>query len=887
MPSEAAKSKREMTPERWQQVRDLLAPAIRLPAAERPGYFDSVCQGDAPLRAELESLIAAHEIAEGGNFEQPALDDSGPDERERELFRGRRIGAYRIEAEIAHGGMGTVYRALRADDEFKKQVAIKVVDRAALSSRSAELFRHERQILAGLEHPNIARLLDGGTMEDGVPYLVMEYVEGESITRYCDSCRLSIEERLKLFRKICAAVHFAHQNLVIHRDIKPANILVTRGGEPKLLDFGIAKMIDATAAGDPATMTMGAMTPAYASPEQLNGLPVTTATDIYSLGLVLYELLTGKYAYESFASPVRRQQAIVEEDPERPSQAVLRQSLAAHEGSATAEEISGLRQLSVEKLSKRLRGDLESIVQKAIRKEPTQRYGSVEQLADDTQRHLDGLPVLAHGDTWDYRLRKLIKRHRAAALATGLVFATLIVAVVVTAREARIARVQQARAERRFSDVRKLANSLIFEVHDSIRSLPGATGARKLIVQRAQEYLDSLAADSKSDPSLLRELAAAYTRLGDVLGDTKDANLGNSEQSFRDYRRSAELREAVVAASPADPDSRRELAQSYMSLALAFSQQGKTNSEKEFLGKAMSLLEPLAASHPGDPKIQFALAKACERKGQESAGNGQWVDARASYEKSLAIYRRLAEADPKNPMYLIEVAFAHKHMGGVLIMQNQLPAALEEYRAALPIDEARIKAAPQDAINRYAITFTYSDTGYILRKLGDIDGALAYYRKALDIRSALAAADPQDMRARGGLANTYNYMADLLHRKGDLPGALRAAKQALSIRQALSESDPANQNKRLGVAFSQGSVGDTYVNMAFQPHTAGQRQMALCRQAEFWLQKALPELQQRKNLLQGTEISYPAQVQKAANRCDSAISRLSRGNQFAAPVEVP
>src|SRR5579884_1757390 len=341
MPGEAARP--EWTPEAWRHARELLATLIELPEEERGRFLDSSCGDDLVLRRQLEELLQAHEATSAVDLDRPDFVDGfevGPFRVAHALI-GRRIGAYRIEAEIAHGGMGTVYRAVRADDTYQKRVAIKLVDRAMLSRRSTELFRHERQILANLEHPNIARLLDGGTHEDGSPYLVMEFVEGETITRYCDTHRLSIEQRLALFQKICSAVHFAHQNLVIHRDIKPANILVMREGEPKLLDFGIAKMIGS----DAETQTMGAMTPAYASPEQLRGELVTTASDIYSLGLVLYELLTGRYAYERFTSPARRQEAILYEDPERPSEVVKRAS-----SDPTQLSIGSLRQLTIDKL---------------------------------------------------------------------------------------------------------------------------------------------------------------------------------------------------------------------------------------------------------------------------------------------------------------------------------------------------------------------------------------------------------------------------------------------------------------------------------------------------------------------------------------------------------
>jgi non-specific serine/threonine protein kinase/serine/threonine-protein kinase len=561
--------------------------------------------------------------------------------------------------------------------------------------------------------------------------------------------------------------------------------------------------------------------------------------------------------------------AICEVEPEKPSTAVSRpRASEVTDDSATA-ILPSANVLESRKLRRVLAGDLDNIVLKALRKEPKRRYVSVEQFSEDIRRHLAHLPVFAHKDTLGYRARKFVGRNRLGVAAVTLVILSLTAGLATTLHQARIARFERARAERRFNDVRALANSLIFDVHDSIRSLPGATSTRKLVLQRAQEYLDSLAPDANSDPSLLRELAAAYIRLGNVLGDPLEANLGSTEQSLHDYRRGIELRKAVVAASPT-ADNQRELAESYMSLAVALSQ-NKANADQEFLGPALAILQPLAASNPNDLKVQYTLAKVFERRGQALMYIGKLERAIDDYQKSLHAYENLAQADPQNSQYQVDLAFAHKHFGGALIRQNELQPALDEYRAALPFDEAQIKADPRNANNRYAITYTYSDIGFILGKQGNIDAALASYRKAFDIRKELAAADPQDVRARAGLAMTYNYIARLLWQKGDLKAALEDEKEALTIREALSQTDAANQSKQLNVAFSEGSVGETYVKMAFLPHTSVQRRLALCQEAVFWLHKALPELQQRRTLIEAGDAQYPAVMQQAIDRCNTVI----------------
>jgi eukaryotic-like serine/threonine-protein kinase len=876
-----------VTPERWQRVKELLAPALELEPAKRTPYLDQVCVDDPSLRPDLERLLAAEERAGADFLGKPATPQALTESISvyGEPWIGRRVGPYQIVEEIGAGGMGAVYRAIRSDGQYEQQVALKIV-RADLGSLTAERFRAERQILASLDHPNIARILDGGATADGLPYLVMELIDGILITGYCDQHKLSINDRLKMFRVVCSAVHYAHQHLIIHRDIKPSNILVTAEAIPKLLDFGIAKILDPNLLPENISLTAAGlwmMTPEYASPEQFRGQTITTASDVYSLGLVLYELLAGHPAYR-FTSHMPHEIAhvVLNTDPERPSTAIRRAEAAAEDhcqgGRLTPKLVSGLRGDSAEKLQRRLAGDLDNIVLKALRKQPGERYTSADQLSEDIRRHLDGLPVLARKSTVAYRCRKYISRHKIGVTASVLIFISLLTSIALTLREARIAHANELRAERRFNDVRKLANSLIFEVHDSIRELPGATAARKLIVQRAQEYLDSLAAESTSDVSLLRELAAAYTRLGSVLGNSNDANLGNSDQALRDYRRAAELREAVSVASPSDPDSRRELAESYMGVGFALGQMGERNGSQEWVSKALSILKPLAAANPDNRKIRYALAKAFERDGQNFAASAKWAEAKTSYEESLALYRHLSEVDPKEALYMTEVAYAHKHLGAVLIMEKQLQPALEQYRAARAIDEAQIKADPGNANKRFAITYGYSDIGFILGKQGDIEGALSYYGKAFDIRSELAAADPRDTRARQSLANTYNYIARLLWLKGDLNRALEDHTHALELRQALSQSDPSNEFKRLNVAFSLAGVGETYVKMAFQPHTTAQRQLALCEQAESWLQRALPEIQKRKNLLGGEDAEYPAVVQQAIDRCNTVLLRRDRQN---------
>ena len=420
--------------EAWARVQELFAAAVDLQPAERAILLDRACARDENIRREVESLIEADERV-AHLIDNPA---SGLVRdlllREEQEFAGRHFGAYRAIRELGRGGLGAVYLAARADDQYQKEVAIKVVKRGLDTDDILRRFRAERQILAQLEHPNIARLIDAGSTEDGLPYFVMEYVDGEPISRYCDAQNLSTRDRLELFRLVCSAVTYAHQHLVIHRDIKPSNILVTRQGIPKLLDFGIAKVLHADDPLAAVTITgMRVMTPEYASPEQVRGAAITTATDIYSLGVLLYELLTNQKPYRlTSRSAEEFSRLIAEQIPQRPSTALAR---------CENDVRSALRN------PRSLRGDLDTIIMMALRKEPERRYTSVAQFSEDIRCHLDRLPVIARKDTLAYRSGKFVTRHKAGVAAAVLVLLSLFAGIVLSLNQARRANAHARIAE--------------------------------------------------------------------------------------------------------------------------------------------------------------------------------------------------------------------------------------------------------------------------------------------------------------------------------------------------------------------------------------------------------------------------------------------------------
>ena len=412
-----------MQRERWLRIEEIVQSAIDCAVPQRSALLESACGDDRELRREVDSLLALHE--EDGFTRSPAFTEAVKvlEQRTEKLNEGRRIGTYRVLREIGRGGMGTVYLAARDDDAFQKLVAIKIIRRGLDTDDILQRFRSERQILAILDHPNIARLLDGGTTSDGLPYFVMEYIEGEPIDLYCEQRKLTITERLKLFQGVCAAVSYAHQNLVIHRDIKPGNVLVTKEGIPRLLDFGIAKLLaPGAAAGEMTATGVRPLTPEYASPEQVRGEMITTASDVYALGVLLYRLLTGERPYRfPTSSPVEMERAICEKEPGKPSD-------------RTPKELRAL-----------IKGDLDTVVLKALQKEPRRRYPSVEQFSEDIRRHLVNLPVTARPDTRGYRASKFFQRNKAWVAMGAITSLSLLGGIGASLWQAYIARIEQAK----------------------------------------------------------------------------------------------------------------------------------------------------------------------------------------------------------------------------------------------------------------------------------------------------------------------------------------------------------------------------------------------------------------------------------------------------------
>ena len=752
-----------MQPERAERIADIVEQALEVKIGQRGPLLVELCGEDRELFVEVASLLHFQEKARDF-IETPAVESVAEllaDERTG-LQPGDALDGYNIVSLLGEGGMGEVY--LAEDTSLGRKVAIKLLKYGMGTANLVRHFHREEQILAGLTHPNIAQLYGGALTKNGLPYFVMEYVEGKRLDEYCRDQQLPISDRLQLFRKICSAVSYAHQRLVIHRDIKPANIRVTNDGEPKLLDFGIAKLLDPTTSAIEATMTFAAvMTPEYASPEQVRGENITTASDVYSLGVVLYELLTDQKPYKvDKRTPANVARAITEHEPTKPSTVGIR-------------DRSSKLQASNYKL---LRGDLDNIVLKAIRKEPERRYASVGQFSEDIRHYLEGRPVIARKGTFNYRAEKFIKRNKVAVAAAALIILSLIGGMVATAIEAHRANQQRARAERRFNEVRRLANSLLFELHGAIENLPGSTAARELLVKRALEYLDSLAQEAGGDVSLQGELASAYVKVGNVQGNPNNANLGDTDGALKSYREAEKISGQILSASPTDSEALRSLAVCREKMSDVQAAIGDITAAANSERKSLAMFKALAEADPKNVRAQRSLAISYIKMG-DVLGNsnfpnaGDEAGAMINYGASSAVWQALDAANPNNPDIRSWLGRIHERIGAILEQQGKIDAALESYRESQTIREALAKENPQntDAVRDVAIAD--EKMGNVMTVLKNLTAALENRIRSLQIFKRLADADPRNAQAQQSLAISYIHLADLL----GYPGAPNLARR--------------------------------------------------------------------------------------------------------------
>jgi serine/threonine protein kinase len=800
--------------ERRARVEHLFEAALDRPEGERERFVRESCAGDEELRAQVMALLTAHARV-GGALDGPPVPERAR-ERERET-EAERFGPYRVLHPLGSGGMGDVYLAVR-EDAFMRRVALKVLRGGAWSPTAVERFETERQIMASLSHPNVAQLLDGGVNADGTPYLVMEYVEGLPITVFSDRQGLTVAERLELFLKVCAAVHHAHQNLVIHRDLKPSNILVATNGEPKLLDFGVAKLQRPAAVGRTGPVTrpdLRPLTPEYASPEQLRGEPLTTASDVYALGVLLYELLTGRHPFDlDGASPSEVARLVCETDPPRPS-------------------ASDSASKSIRYDLDELRGDLDMIVMMALKKEPGRRYASAEQLASDVRRHLDGEPVLAVGDSPSYRLRKLVRRRRVEALSAALVLLSLIAGLTIAVAQWRVVGEERDRATRALERAEASADFLVglFQSQQPLEAIADTLSARA-ILERGLERIGALEPYPELRARLLTVLGQAYNSLGAY--DRAEAVLRAAVQDW-----------ALPNQSTVPRDIGREAARTLAELGDVLRIVGRYDEALDVARQAHDLRVATLGARDAD------VATSLIQMSSILVYLGDLQRADSLTRLALDVRRRaLGEEDPRVTNAIEALAALSRRRGDVdeaeallreavtrrrTVQGADAPAhATALLRLASLLDEDRGARAEAEALYRRALailpdsdpeaTTAMSQLGDVLVAEGQFQEAIELHSRAVEARRALMGAD------HSSVADVVQAKGLALLAAGNDRGAEEAFNEARSIWEArLGPEHPA-------VVYALSGLAEVYA-----ARNEWIRAEALARQALTVRRDAFPE----------------------------------------------
>ncbi|MFN0168371.1 MAG: serine/threonine-protein kinase [Bryobacteraceae bacterium] len=815
------------------EVEELFLAAADLPGAERDPFLEARC-ADPSILAEVRSLLA-HDQA-GDTHLRDSLHAVAASAAALRSF-----GPYRATRLLGAGGMGAVYLAERTDGEIRQRVAIKVPQISVSPALFLARFRRERQILSQLTHPYIARLLDAGTTEDGVPYLVMEYIEGQPLDSWSVAQDQNLAAHIGLFLKICEGVEYAHQHLIVHRDLKPGNILVTADGTPKLLDFGVAKVLGDA---DPHATSTQVLTPAYASPEQVRGEAVTTATDVYALGGVLYRLLTGRPPHQvEGKTPAEIQTAICDREPQKPSA-----------------------------LRPELKGDLENILLMALRKEPGRRYRTVPQLAADLGRWRTNLPVSASPDTLAYRGTRFWKRNRLAVTAAVTVSAALIIG-------AGLAFYQARRADRRFQDVRHLANVFVFDVHDRIRNLPGSTEARKVIVTTALQYLEKLRSDAAGDRGLLLELAQTYGRIADVQGLPSQSNLGDTKGAIRSYVSALEILTALDQAG--EPGARLPLADVQFRLAMARISAGQKEQALKELSVAGETIRAAARQSPGDKDVLHAAVNILANAARTFFGNGDLERAIQTGEQAAEFAGQLEKID-SSPQTREQLASGYRSLATAHMAAGNLEAAAASLRQVVAIRETLARNAPQDSSLQRLLMIAYGTLGdfqgYRPENLGDLPGAVESFEKAGKIAEWLHQADPADRKARADVANVRLRLGSVYV---DTPGRADAGvsllREAFEIFTQLSAADPPNTTHRYNLASIEGRIGEGLAVMGRRQEAIERLESARRRAVPLFATTALSRATYTRATLSLAELTAAADPPKASRLAAEVASEMEVG----------
>ncbi len=762
----------------WQQLKPILEVALSLNGFERDDYLSNACIGNANLYNEALKLLANE------SAETLSLTNTIQDFNALPTFKnGQQIGHYKLIEELGSGGMGAVFLAERTDGEYDQKVAVKILQNGRSSELLIQKLRNERQILANLKHTNIVNILDGGTTEYGIPYIVMEYVDGTIITDYIEEKKLTIRQKLKLFQKLCDVIIYAHQKLIIHRDIKPSNILISKTGEIKLLDFGIAKILDEQGLSTQDTQ-QSFITPDYASPEHIKGLPLTISSEVYGLGILLYEILAGfnpfKFGNKSIEDAIR---TTCEYNPPPPSK-------------------------STKNVNYELKGDIDNICMKALYKDPKDRYLTVDYLSQDIERYFNNEPVKATKDKWWYRTKKFIKRNKSYLITGICIFAITLAGLFSSLHQAKKTKVM-------FTDLRGLTSTMLFDFYDGIANIEGTTEVKEMVVSKTIAYLNKMEKDNADNPDLMNDISDGYQRLGNIQGNSYFGNMGLSEDAFKSYIKAVKISEKLVAKNPNNQKYIFSLSQAYIGIGDINYTLSKLDTALIHYEKGYSILQKLANQYTDSLHYYWALSNACERIGDVSGmygypNLGNTSKAVSSYTEMANILEKIVTKEPKNARYRSSYATAQLMLGNLFNVLGRFNEAINsEYKAITAFDTLLIN----DPNNYNKITSLLNAKNTLREPLTELmkyDEALLLLTEVNLRLNKSMQADPNNSQVQSNLANNYNSLGRVLNEKGFFNEAMKAFEKSKIINQQLLKNEATNMEVLRNLGFTIEFMGDNY-----------------------------------------------------------------------------
>ena len=869
----------------WKQIDPLLTLAVEMDDNARAAWLGGIEQTHPQLAPLLRKVLAAHDRAERSQKLETMPKRATAPPPSSMFTADARVGAFALVRLLGRGGMSEVWLASQADGRITRKVALKLPTFCQPSDVLRERFHRERDILAKLAHPHIARLFDAGVSEAegsrGQPYLAMEYIEGESLSDFVMAHKLTITERLKLFRQILAAVAHAHRHLVVHRDLKPANILIDQSGQVKLLDFGIAKLLDdaeqAGAAGDLTRLGGRVMTLRYAAPEQVAEGAISTATDVYALGVILHELLTGLSPYRAVREGrTLTETALCNEDSAVPSSLALSAAAAAERKAPSAKL-----------LSRKIAGDLDAIVLKAMRKNPADRYASVEQFDDDIGRHLDSLPVKAREGTWRYLAGRFAARYKLPIAATTTILLTVAAGLAMVERERRVAVVEKARAvaekaraEKHFDSVRKLANAFMFEVHEEIVGLAGSLKAREMLVKTSLQYLDSLASESSHDPALTAELASAYGKIADIQGVYGGPNLGMLSDSLVNFEKGKKLFIALGDYKADDIGVQREHMMLRYRLARAYVQNSDARWQ-ENVAAAVKLAERVASLKGAGPKDRSYVAGVlAEQAHLTSRLIGQSPEAEALVEKAVLMQEYLLREMPGELAVRDILARVYQRAADIFAGNRRTPQSLAHalglHAKASALITALVREYPNE--QRYPLLFVENHVrgAQYLSYAGRYAKAGQVIESALTQHRELVAADPENVGESAYILDTLGVATRIGYRQGDHAKAIRRGREGLAHFAATPEELRNMRDSRTSLSEVKSFLGLALMAVADRPGASPGRQAASLKEACALLADSVAFVEEVRGANPGAGDEDDArEYTDGLARCQAQLAKLS------------